>query len=129
MDYNTAILSPEHDYYKHPEWMIKYGGKYYYNPALPEVQKHLLNIVNEVVQNYDIDAVHFDDYFILIIAGEKFNDTAAYEKYGNGMSIEDWRSNVLLLKFQFRSKNKNWVQFGISPFGVWRNKSVDPKGF
>jgi uncharacterized lipoprotein YddW (UPF0748 family) len=66
MDYNTAILSPEHDYYKHPEWMIKYGGKYYYNPALPEVQKHLLNIVNEVVQNYDIDAVHFDDYFILI---------------------------------------------------------------
>jgi uncharacterized lipoprotein YddW (UPF0748 family) len=33
--------------------MIKYGGKYYYNPALPEVQKHLLNIVNEVVQNYD----------------------------------------------------------------------------
>ena len=82
MDYNTAILSPEHDYYKHPEWMIKYGGKYYYNPALPEVQKHLLNIVNEVVQNYDIDAVHFDDYFYPYkVAGEKFNDTAAYEKY------------------------------------------------
>jgi uncharacterized lipoprotein YddW (UPF0748 family) len=51
-----------------------------------------LNIVNEVVQNYDIDAVHFDDYFYPYkVAGEKFNDTAAYEKYGNGMSIEDWR--------------------------------------
>jgi uncharacterized lipoprotein YddW (UPF0748 family) len=51
--------------------------------------------IKEVVQNYDIDAVHFDDYFYPYkVAGEKFN-TAAYEKYGNGMSIEDWRrSNV-----------------------------------
>jgi uncharacterized lipoprotein YddW (UPF0748 family) len=43
----------------HPEWMIKYGGKYYYNPALPEVQTHLMNIVDEVVTKYD--AIHFDD--------------------------------------------------------------------
>ncbi len=133
MDYNTAILSPEHDYFKHPEWMIKYGGKYYYNPALPEVQKHLLNIVNEVVQNYDVDAVHFDDYFYPYkVTGEKFNDTAAYEKYGNGMSIEDWRRsnvNTFIKEVSVSIKNiKPWVQFGISPFGVWRNKSVDPKG-
>jgi uncharacterized lipoprotein YddW (UPF0748 family) len=45
-----------------------------------------LNIVNVV--NYDIDAVHFDDFYPYKVAGEKFNDTAAYEKYGNG-SIED----------------------------------------
>ena len=133
MDYNTSILSPEHDYFKHPEWMIKYGGKYYYNPALPDVQKHLLNIVNEVVQNYDIDAIHFDDYFYPYkVAGEKFNDTAAFEKYGNGMSIEDWRRanvNTFVKDVSVSIKNiKPWVQFGISPFGVWRNKSVDPKG-
>lgn len=133
MDYNTAILSPEHDYYKHPEWMIKYGGKYYYNPALPEVQKHLLNIVDEVVQNYDIDAIHFDDYFYPYkVAGEKFNDTAAYEKYNNGMTVEDWRRfnvNTFVKEVSVSIKNiKPWVQFGISPFGVWRNKSVDPKG-
>ena len=48
MDYNTSLLSPEHDYFKHPEWMIKYGGKYYYNPALPEVQKHLLAVVESL---------------------------------------------------------------------------------
>jgi uncharacterized lipoprotein YddW (UPF0748 family) len=43
--------------------MIKYGGKYYYDPALPEVQNHLIAVVDEVVRNYDIDAIHFDDYF------------------------------------------------------------------
>ncbi|TDE30496.1 MULTISPECIES: glycoside hydrolase family 10 protein [Flavobacterium] len=133
MDYNTSLLSPEHDYFKYPEWMIKYGGKYYYNPALPEVQKHLLTVVEEVVQNYDIDAIHFDDYFYPYrIKGEVFNDTDSFKKYGNGMSLEDWRRsnvNTFVKDVSVSIKNiKPWVQFGISPFGVWRNKSVDPKG-
>ncbi|MFV5697731.1 glycoside hydrolase family 10 protein [Flavobacterium sp. ZT3R17] len=133
MDLNTAILSPKHDFYQHPDWMIKYGGKYYYNPALPEVQDHLLKVVDEVVKNYDIDAIHFDDYFYPYkVKGEYFNDTAAFVKYGNNLSLEDWRrSNVnnFVKNVSISIKNiKPWVQFGISPFGVWRNKSVDPKG-
>jgi uncharacterized lipoprotein YddW (UPF0748 family) len=133
MDYNTSLLSPEHDYFKHPEWMIKYGGKYYYNPALPEVQNHLLKVVEEVVQNYDIDAIHFDDYFYPYrIKGELFDDTASFTQYGNGMSIADWRRsnvNTFVKEVSVSIKNiKPWVQFGISPFGVWRNKSVDPRG-
>lgn len=133
MDLNTAILSPKHDFYQHPDWMIKYGGKYYYNPALPEVQDHLLKIVDEVVKNYDIDAIHFDDYFYPYkVKGEYFNDTAAFVKYGNNLTLEDWRrSNVnnFVKNVSISIKNiKPWVQFGISPFGVWRNKSVDPKG-
>jgi uncharacterized lipoprotein YddW (UPF0748 family) len=133
MDLKTEILSPKHDFYKHPDWMIKYGGKYYYNPALPEVQTLLVSVVNEVVRNYDVDAIHFDDYFYPYkVTGEVFNDAAAYAKYGNGLSLDDWRrSNVnnLVKSVNFSIKNiKPWVQFGISPFGVWRNKSVDPKG-
>jgi uncharacterized lipoprotein YddW (UPF0748 family) len=133
MDLNTAILSPKHDFYQHPDWMIKYGGKYYYNPALPEVQDHLLKVVDEVVKNYDIDAIHFDDYFYPYkVKGDYFNDTAAFVKYGNNLSLEDWRrSNVnnFVKNVSISIKNiKPWVQFGISPFGVWRNKSVDPKG-
>ncbi len=133
MDLNTAILSPKHDFFNHPEWMIKYGGKYYYNPALPEVQQHLTTVVEEVVKNYDIDAIHFDDYFYPYkIKGEKFNDSVSFKKYGNGLSLEDWRrSNVndFVKSISISIKNiKPWVQFGISPFGVWRNKSVDPKG-
>lgn len=132
-DLKTETLSPNHDYYKHPEWMIEYGGKYYYNPALPEVQQHLNSIVEEVVIKYDIDAIHFDDYFYPYkIKGIEFNDIASYKKYGNGLSLSDWRrSNVttFVKNISFNIKRlKPWVQFGISPFGVWRNKSVDPKG-
>ncbi|HEY6142438.1 MAG TPA: family 10 glycosylhydrolase [Flavobacterium sp.] len=137
MDTKTESLSPQHDYNKHREWMIKYGEagkeKYYYNPALPEVQDHLLTIVNEVVRKYDIDAIHFDDYFYPYrVPKETFNDKASFVKYGNGLSLEDWRrSNVnhFVECVAHSIKNiKPWVQFGISPFGVWRNKSVDPKG-
>jgi uncharacterized lipoprotein YddW (UPF0748 family) len=86
-----------------------------------------------VVQNYDIDAIHFDDYFYPYrIKGEVFNDTDSFKKYGNGMSIADWRRsnvNTFVKDVSVSIKNiKPWVQFGISPFGVWRNKSVDPKG-
>jgi len=133
MDLNTAELSRNHDIIKHPEWMIKYDGKYYYNPALPEVQAHLINVVEEVVAKYDIDAVHFDDYFYPYrVPGKVFNDTASYKKYNKGMGLEDWRRDNVntYLKSTYASikKLKPWVQFGISPFGVWRNKSVDPRG-
>ncbi|WP_348797117.1 glycoside hydrolase family 10 protein [Flavobacterium adhaerens] len=133
MDLKTENLSIDHDYNKHREWMIEYGGKFYYDPALPEVQKHLTAIVEEVVIKYDIDAIHFDDYFYPYkIKGIDFNDKASFQKYGNGLSLEDWRrSNVtaFVKNISFGIKKlKPWVQFGISPFGVWRNKSVDPKG-
>ncbi|EIA08732.1 glycoside hydrolase family 10 protein [Flavobacterium frigoris] len=133
MDLNTSVLSPTHDFFKHPEWMIKYGGKYYYNPALPDVQTHLIAVVDEVVKNYDIDAIHFDDYFYPYkIQGQEFDDSASFKKYGAGMSLPDWRRynvNNFVKYCSYSIKTiKPWVQFGISPFGVWRNKSVDPKG-
>lgn len=133
MNLNTEVLSPTHDFFKHPEWMIKYGGKYYYNPALPDVQTHLIAVVDEVVKNYDIDAIHFDDYFYPYkIAGEEFNDSASFKKFGAGMTLPDWRRynvNNFVKYCSYSIKSiKPWVQFGISPFGVWRNKSVDPKG-
>lgn len=91
---NKEIISHNHDLIKHPEWMIKYAGKYYYNPALPEVQTHLNKVVEEVVHKYDIDAIHFDDYFYpYTVEGEKFNDTDAFNKYGNGLELADWRRN------------------------------------
>ncbi|MGO4773589.1 glycoside hydrolase family 10 protein [Flavobacterium sp. W22_SRS_FK3] len=132
-DLNKQQLSPTHDVFKHPEWMIEYGGKLYYDPALPEVQSHLTRVVKEVVDKYDIDAIHFDDYFYpYAVPGKVFNDTASYKKYGNGLSLADWRranvSNFVHTISTTIKKSKPWVQFGISPFGVWRNKSVDPKG-
>ncbi|MEN2416434.1 glycoside hydrolase family 10 protein [Flavobacterium mesophilum] len=132
-DLNKNLLSPGHDLFKHPEWMIEYGGKYYYNPALPEVQEHLTKVVKEVVDKYDIDAIHFDDYFYpYAVPGKVFNDSASYKKYGAGLSLSDWRranvSNFVHTISTTIKASKPWVQFGISPFGVWRNKSQDPRG-
>ena len=132
-DLNKAQLSPNHDVFKHPEWMIEYGGKIYYDPALPEVQEHLTNIVEEVVDRYDVDAIHFDDYFYPYrVPGKEFNDSKSYAKFGNGKKLDDWRRgnvNDFVRRVSIAIKScKPWVQFGISPFGVWRNKSVDPRG-
>jgi len=86
-----------------------------------------------MVQRYDIDAVHMDDYFYPYrIAGKEFPDTVSYRLYGNGMTIDDWRrsnTDSIILKLSRAIKQtKPWVKFGISPFGVWRNIDKDPEG-
>ena len=134
MDLNTAGLNPTHDFHKHRNWMLKYGTKWYYDPGLPEVKAHLLQIISEVVHTYDIDAIHFDDYFYPYREPNlEFPDQASYAAYKkSGQSKEDWRRqnvNQLILALSQTIKSKKpWVQFGISPFGVWRNQSMDPKG-
>lgn len=134
MDLKTEELSPEHDFHKHRDWMLKYGTKWYYDPGLPEVKTHLLNIIKEVVTNYDIDAIHFDDYFYPYREPKlEFPDKASYTKYKKpSQSVEDWRrqnvNELIAALHQTIKAQKPWVQFGISPFGVWRNQNKDPKG-
>jgi uncharacterized lipoprotein YddW (UPF0748 family) len=133
-DLKTDLLSPNHDFHKHRDWMIKYGPKYYYNPGLPEVKNHLTAVIKEIVDNYDIDAIHFDDYFYPYkIAKETFSDQTTFNKYKKqGQTQDDWRRqnvNDLIQSVHSTIKaSKPWVQFGISPFGVWRNQAMDPKG-
>ncbi|EKB47698.1 glycoside hydrolase family 10 protein [Cecembia lonarensis] len=134
MNMEISELSPEHDVLNYPQWMVKYDNKYFYNPGLPEVKSHLLKIIEEVVKNYNIDAIHFDDYFYPYqVSGQVFDDEDAYRRYAKqGQSKADWRrENVDDLVFaisQLIQSEKPWVQFGISPFGVWRNISQDPRG-
>lgn len=133
-DLNTDILSPDHDYHRHPEWMLKYGKKFYYDPGLPDVRERMVSVIDELVSNFDIDAVHFDDYFYpYTIAGEVFGDSLSFDKYAlEGQSLGDWRrSNIDRLvkdSYEIIKARKPWVQLGISPFGVWKNKSTDPRG-
>lgn len=113
----------------HPEWVISYNNKLYYDPGLPEVRKHIVDTVNEVVSNYNVDGIHFDDYFY---PDSNFADSQTYNKYGNGMEKGGWRrSNVNNLlkdvKTSIKSIKPN-VKFGVSPSGIWRNKSSDPTG-
>ena len=134
MDTLVDQLSDQHPYSEHPEWFIIYGGRLYFNPAIPEVRNYITEIVLEIVMNYDVDGIHFDDYFYPYpAAGELFPDADDFSKYGYGyLSIDEWRrSNVNALISQVSDMLKTvspHVKFGISPFGVWRNQSDDPDG-
>lgn len=134
MNLDTLSLAQNHDFYLHPDWMVRYGTRYYYNPGIPEVEQHLVSVIEEVLHNYDIDGIHFDDYFYPYrIEGEAFADSVTYKKLAlPGTSLEAWRrSNVdsLVKRIHTTIKSgKPWVQFGISPFGVWRNQDVDQAG-
>lgn len=118
----------------HPDWVEEYGGKLYYNPGVPEARDFFIGSVMEVVDRYDIDAVHFDDYFYPYpVTGVDFPDEEEFRKYGAGFAKkEDWRRNnvdTLIETLSHKIKaSKPYVQFGISPFGIWRNKGTDPAG-
>jgi uncharacterized lipoprotein YddW (UPF0748 family) len=87
-----------------------------------------------VAKNYDVDGIHFDDYFYpYAVAGQIIQDDATYRKYGQGFTNKaDWRrNNIDLLVKQIHDaleKVKPRLKFGISPFGVWRNKGTDAEG-
>jgi uncharacterized lipoprotein YddW (UPF0748 family) len=117
----------------HPDWFLDYGDKKYFDPGNKDVQQFVTAVVTDVVSRYDIDAIHFDDYFYPYrIAGKEFGDSISFAKYGNGMNREDWRrSNVdsIILKLSKAIKKANqYCKFGISPFGVWRNNDKDVEG-
>lgn len=127
-------LVPTHPARQHPDWVVTYGGKLYFNPGIPEAKQFISDSIMEVVKNYDIDAVHFDDYFYPYpVTGVDFPDQDAYAKYGSSFPNKaDWRRgnvNTFVQDMNTAIKQeKRWVKFGISPFGIWKNKSQDPSG-
>ncbi|MCT2582525.1 glycoside hydrolase family 10 protein [Actinophytocola gossypii] len=131
---DPGTLVPEHPARVHPDWVIPYGGKLYYDPGLPEVRRFTIDAIMDAVTRYDIDAVHFDDYFYPYpVAGETFADADTYAEHGGSFdNIADWRrNNVDLLISELSSAiraAKPHVQFGVSPFAIWRNSSTDPEG-
>ncbi len=130
------LLQPDHLYYKRPDLFVQYGNQLYFNPGLDETRQALNRVVEDIVQRYDVDAIHFDDYFYPYkVAGEEFPDSETFRQFPRGYANhqrDDWRRNnvdMVIKELQHTIKsNKPWVEFGISPFGVWRNNSVDPAG-
>ena len=133
-DLDTSKLAPNHLFYTHRDWVVRYGTKYYADPGIPEVREQLASVVEDLVRRYELDAIHFDDYFYPYrIEGEVFPDSATYARYGASYdNIDDWRRHnvdtlIYLLHQRIKAINPR-VEFGISPFGVWRNQSQDPLG-
>ena len=127
---NSSSISATHVTRIHPEWFLTYGDKKYFDPGNKEVQRYVTAVVKDVVSRYAVDAIHFDDYFYPYrIPGKEFPDMEKFLVYGKGMSKDDWRrsnvdSIIVMLGAAIKSENKK-CQFGISPFGVWRNLEKD----
>lgn len=129
----TSSVSPTHITRKHPDWFFTYGTGKYFNPGLPVVMDYVTAVVRDIIGRYDIDGLHLDDYFYPYRIGNKdFPDQQAYLRYGKGMDKDDWRrsncDSVIKRIHDMVLETKPGLKFGVSPFGVWRNKSRDPMG-
>ena len=127
----NASVAATHVTRLHPEWFVTYGDKRYFDPGNKEAQQYVTQVVRDVVSRYPVDAIHFDDYFYPYrIAGKEFPDEASYLLYGKGMKKDDWRrsntDSIISMLSRAIKKENSKCQFGISPFGVWRNKEKDP---
>jgi uncharacterized lipoprotein YddW (UPF0748 family) len=131
---DPAQLVPDHPARRHPEWVFSYGGQLYYNPGIPEVRAFVLDAMLDAVRRYAVDGVHFDDYFYPYPkGGEPIPDAETFAAHGGGFAnIEDWRRdniNQLVREMGERVKAvRPSAKFGVSPFGIWRNRADDPNG-
>ena len=131
-------LAPGHIYNRYPGRFVQYGNQLFFDPGLPENRSFICEVVRDIVTRYDVDAIHMDDYFYPYpIAGTPFPDDHSFSEFSASQGFSssqrgDWRrNNVNLLIQQIKytiAGTKPWVRFGISPFGIYRNKRSDPGG-
>ena len=125
-------LCSTHPYTLHPEWGWDYNGKTYFDPGIPEVRNHTKDVVVDIVMRYDVDGIHFDDYFYPYrnTCKDHLPDDKTFRTYGGRFypeHLEDWRRDNINVFIEDISKaikeEKSWVKFGISPFGIWKNST------
>ncbi|MCD7930258.1 MAG: family 10 glycosylhydrolase [Tannerellaceae bacterium] len=132
------VFTEDHIYYKNPEWFVTYNKQVLFDPGVPDSRAYICRVVRDIVMRYDVDAIHMDDYFYPYpVAGLPFPDDESFRRYGKTKGYsdnrrDDWRrENVNLLISDLRRTillAKPWVRFGISPFGIYRNKKNTPDG-
>lgn len=130
----THVLSPKHIAHKRRDLVFEYDGQYILNPAYDENRQYICHVVGDILRRYDVDGLHIDDYFYPYpAAGCTIPDEQLYRRNPGGHSnIGDWRRyNVNLFMKEMHDTIravKPWVKFGVSPFGIYRNKKSDPNG-
>ena len=129
----TTQLASTHIARTHPEQVFEYDGQYILNPGNPQNRDYICKVVQDIVRRYDVDGLHIDDYFYPYpVAGQQIPDDREFRLYNpyNIQNRNDWRrDNVdVFIKelFQAIRNVKPWVKFGVSPFGIYRNKKSDP---
>ncbi|MDO4994511.1 MAG: family 10 glycosylhydrolase [Bacteroidales bacterium] len=123
----TTEMVPGHVAIRHKERVFQYDGLYILNPALPENRMYTCMIVEDILQRYDVDGIHMDDYFYPYpVAGQPLLDQIYFDADPRGFhDIRDWRRDNVSLLIQDLHRLihdvKPWVKFGISPFGIYHN--------
>ncbi|MGC4154286.1 MAG: family 10 glycosylhydrolase [Propionicimonas sp.] len=128
-------LAPNHPLLAHRDWAVIYPkgdeklSAFYFDPGIPDARRFVQEAILEAVANYDLDAVHFDDFFYPYpVDGQDFDDSASFARYGTGGKAAWRRANInsFVREVGERIKQvKPWVKFGISPFGIWKNAKAD----
>ncbi len=129
----TLSQNPASVFVLHRDWIRTAGDRFVLDPGIPEARNWITSIVAEVVARYPIDGVQFDDYFYAESSGSMLNDGETFKRQGQGFgSKADWRRHNTQLLIEQVSRTikqlKPDVEFGVSPAGVWRNRSHDAAG-
>ena len=126
-----GVVGPKSMVKMHPDFMVSLkNGMWWMDPSKQATQDHSAAVVMDIVKRYDIDGIHFDDYFYPYASynkGQDFPDSESYQAYlktGGKLTKPDWRReevNGFVKRIYKEIKaEKPEVKFGISPFGIWR---------
>ena len=124
----TTELASNHVARLHPDWVFSYDGQLILNPGIPACREYICRVTGDIVRRYDVDGLHIDDYFYPYpVSGQQIPDDQQFRQYSNGIRDRgDWRrDNVNVFIRQLHDTiqaAKPWVKFGVSPFGIYRNK-------
>ncbi|MDY0295663.1 MAG: family 10 glycosylhydrolase, partial [Acholeplasmataceae bacterium] len=130
-----ALLHEDNFAKQHPEYVLQdLQGKLILNPGEEAVRTYIKNVIDEIMTNYDVDGIHFDDYFYSYNGMDNAQDAATYEDTKlTDQTLADWRrENVNMLVHDIfdmvelhNTTNQKMVKFGISPFGIWKSQGID----
>ncbi len=118
----------------HSEWILNFDNYKMLDPGIPEVKEFIATLIEDVITHYDVDGIHFDDYFYPYSPKISNEDSVSYLRYGSDFSnIDDWRRwNINSMVADVNEKIqqiKPHIKFGISPFGIVENKYAGTNGF
>ncbi len=122
---DLGVLSESNPARQHPDWTLTHNGRIYFNPELPQVKQLIYDTVGEIVKNYNVDGIHFDDYFYPV----NYPLPEGEGRDGNVANSRRNNINEMVVGVKNTIKGiKPQVEFGVSPSGIWKNKSSDRNG-
>lgn len=122
---DLTALADRHPAKRHPDWVLAYNNAMFYDPSKEEVKEHICDTVAEIVRNYDVDGIHFDDYFY----PSNYPLPDGETREGEEANARREHVNDMMKRVYDTIKGIDAsVQFGVSPVGIWKNRDSDPQG-